>query len=84
MQLRGRGLFLCSNKISLDHPYYNTEVGRKEWDALPDKEKWANGKIYLSHDGTVVKVQLQIDLPKKFHTFLAREEERDGKFNNNS
>ena len=53
MDFRGRGLFLCSNKVSLNHPYYNTETGRKEWENLPDNEKWADGMIKLSDDVVV-------------------------------
>jgi len=81
MQLRERGLFLCSNKIRLDHPHYNTEAGRKEWDSLPDKEKWADGQLRLSDDGTIVEVDANINLPEKFNNFLAREEKRELKFN---
>eukprot|EP00531_Pseudo-nitzschia_arenysensis_P011358 CAMPEP_0116144144 /NCGR_PEP_ID=MMETSP0329-20121206/15835_1 /TAXON_ID=697910 /ORGANISM="Pseudo-nitzschia arenysensis, Strain B593" /LENGTH=213 /DNA_ID=CAMNT_0003639527 /DNA_START=78 /DNA_END=717 /DNA_ORIENTATION=+ len=47
-KLRGRGLFLCSNKVVLNHPYYNTEEGRAEWESLPDSEKWGNGMIRFS------------------------------------
>ena len=80
MSLRGRGLFLCSNKVNLDHPYYNTEVGRKEWDALPDNEKWANGTLCLSEDGSRVEVCASIELPPKFQSFLKNEEQRKEKF----
>lgn len=82
MDLRGRGLFLCSNKVTLDHPYYNTEVGRKEWENLSDDVKWANGMIKLSDDGDkkIVQVSASIDLPGKFDSFLKSEEERAEKF----
>lgn len=76
MSLRGRGLFLCSNKVSLEHPYYNTEVGREEWDNLSDEEKYQNGMIRLSEDGEVVEVHASIDLPEKFNSFLRNEESR--------
>jgi len=78
--LRRRGLFLCSNKVRLDHPYYNTIQGRKEWENLPPIEKWANGTLTLSEDGTnTVEVHASIDLPNKFHSFLAKEMERQKK-----
>ena len=87
MDLRGRGLFLCSNKVTLDHPYYNTKVGRKEWDNLPDGEKWADGRIRLSREGShdgggkgTVQVVAEINLPGKFDSFLRSEEERAEKF----
>jgi len=81
MQLRERGLFLCSNKVCLDHPYYNTKVGREEWDTLPDAEKWAGGKIRLSDDGSTVEMHVSMDLPDKFDSFLSREGARETKFN---
>ena len=79
MSLRGRGLFLCSNKVSLDHPYYNTVEGRAEWDAFPENEKWANGTLALSEDGTTVEVHASIGLPNKFQSFLTKEGERQEK-----
>ena len=78
--LRGRGLFLCSNKVVLEHPHYNTEVGRAEWEALSDKLKWGNGMIRYSEDGTTLEVHARIDLPDKFQTFLATETKRYEKF----
>lgn len=79
MSLRGRGLFLCSNKVSLDHPYFNTAEGRAEWDALPENKKWANGTLALSEDSTTVEVHESIDLPNKFQSFLASESKRQEK-----
>lgn len=78
--LRGRGLFLCSNRVVLEHPYYNTEGGRADWEALPDSEKWANGMIRFSEDGTTLEVHASIDLPDKFQSFLATERKRYEKF----
>ena len=70
-QFRDFGLMLCSNKVSLQHPYFNSAVGRKEWDALDDKDprKYANGMIRLSDDDKVL-VHAEIDLPKKFQEML--------------
>jgi len=79
MELRGRGLFLCSNMVKLDHPYYNTEIGRNEWDNLPDDEKWAGGMIKLSEDCKRVEVHASIELPAKFDSFLNNEAERENK-----
>eukprot|EP00586_Coscinodiscus_wailesii_P012393 CAMPEP_0172508692 /NCGR_PEP_ID=MMETSP1066-20121228/213896_1 /TAXON_ID=671091 /ORGANISM="Coscinodiscus wailesii, Strain CCMP2513" /LENGTH=502 /DNA_ID=CAMNT_0013286787 /DNA_START=475 /DNA_END=1984 /DNA_ORIENTATION=+ len=84
MSLRGRGLFLCSNKVSLEHPYFNTHVGRKEWNALPDQEKYRNGIIRLSKDGQTVEVHATIDLPAKFDNFMNNEQDRHDKFNGDS
>ena len=79
MSLRGRGLFLCSNKVSLEHPYYNSVEGRAEWECLPDDEKWANGFISLSTDGSTVEVHATIELPKKFQSFMLNEGDRQEK-----
>jgi len=79
INLRGRGLFLCSNKVSLDHPYFNTLEGRAEWENLPDEEKWANGTLALSEDGATVEIHARIDVPNKFKSFLGKEEERQEK-----
>ena len=70
-QFRDFGLMLCSNKVSLRHPYYNSAVGRKEWDALDDKDprKYANGMIRLSDDDKVL-VHAEIELPAKFQEML--------------
>jgi hypothetical protein len=87
MDLRGRGLFLCSNKVVLEHPYYNTEVGRKEWENLEDNEKWRDGMIKLSDDSSgnsIVQVNVSIDLPGKFTSFLKTEGERADKFGNDN
>uniref|UniRef100_A0A6V2G5C6 Pseudouridine synthase RsuA/RluA-like domain-containing protein n=1 Tax=Ditylum brightwellii TaxID=49249 RepID=A0A6V2G5C6_9STRA len=80
LRLRGRGLFLCSNRVRLEHPYYNTVKGREEWDALPASEKCASGKLSLSDDGSTVEVHASIDLPDKFLSFLGKETGRHNKF----
>lgn len=77
---RERGLFLCSNKVVVNHPYYNTEIGRKEFDTMSDEKKTAGGMIYFSEIDNLVKVQASIDLPAKFSSFLKREEQRFHKF----
>lgn len=79
MAFRERGLFLCSNHVTLEHPYYNTAVGRKEWEALDDDARYADGMLTLSDDG-IVRVAASIDLPTKFESFLAHEELRSLKF----
>jgi 23S rRNA-/tRNA-specific pseudouridylate synthase len=82
MKLRGRGLFLCSNKVLLDHPYYNTVEGRTEWDMLNDDndEKYAGGRIYLDKTQDIVKVSCEIELPLKFTSLMEWEEDRVNKF----
>jgi hypothetical protein len=79
MAFRERGLFLCSNRVIMEHPYYNTDVGRNEWEALDDDSKFGGGMLSLSQDG-IVRVSASIDLPTKFESFLNREEARSSKF----
>ena len=71
------GLYLCSNAVSLEHPYYNTDSGHREWEALDetDPRKYANGMIRLSHeagsDGRKrILVHVEIDLPERFQQLL--------------
>jgi 23S rRNA pseudouridine1911/1915/1917 synthase len=69
----GRGLMLCSNKIRLHHPYYNTQAGRAEWNALEKETTTGGGILHESNDGMVV-VTASIDLPYKFEKFMQVEE----------
>jgi 23S rRNA pseudouridine1911/1915/1917 synthase len=73
--LRERGLFLCANKVSLDHPYFNTQEGRGEWNNKDFDEKFSGGMIQITDDD-IVQVRVAIELPRKFSTFFAKEDER--------
>jgi hypothetical protein len=79
MKFPDRGLFLCSTRISLEHPYYNSPEGRQVWENLADDRKDSSGKIWLSADDTVM-VTATIDLPNQFENLLKRSEERHDKF----
>mmetsp|Transcript_55808 Transcript_55808/g.167264 ORF Transcript_55808/g.167264 Transcript_55808/m.167264 type:complete len:307 (-) Transcript_55808:148-1068(-) len=79
-RLWNRGLFLCSNEVELEHPYFNTEAGRKEWDAMQLKEKKYDGSMLSLSGRGKVEVRASIDLPKKFKSVLDRDEERAEKF----
>lgn len=75
--LRDKGFYLCSNAVTMEHPYYKTPQGRKEWDAKKDtilKEARGDGvRITEEKDegGNVrVLVHCEIDLPAKFSEFL--------------
>lgn len=68
----GRGLMLCSNKVTLQHPYFNTEEGRIEWEQLDHETKYKSGMLGMCEDNDSVLVNVSIDLPKKFHRVLAR------------
>lgn len=78
MRFRDRGLFLCSTRVSLEHPYYNSPEGRLKWDELVDK----SGQLWLSSSNKVM-VTASITLPVKFSSLLRREEERFAKFHDN-
>ena len=75
MQLRERGLFLCSNRVILEHPYYNSEEGLKEFENLSDGARSAMKGVEQTPDGTVM-VRATIPLPEKFRSFMEREEDR--------
>ena len=73
--LRDNGFYLCSNKVTLEHPFYNTPLGRKEWEANKEKLMKENKKgdsdsrvSITEEDGTVL-VHCEIDLPSKFSEF---------------
>jgi hypothetical protein len=72
IQLRENGFYLCSNRVAIEHPYYNTPHGQSEWAAVREsllREKdFANAKITEEDDGTVW-IQCMIDLPAKFFDF---------------
>lgn len=73
--LRDRGFYLCSNRVTLEHPYYNTKQGRKEWEAnkgelLGNVASGDYGRAILEEgDDGVVMVHCEIDLPTKFNEF---------------
>jgi hypothetical protein len=75
MQLRERGLFLCSSRVTLEHPFYNSEDGRVVFDKIPDSEKARMEGISVAPDGKVT-VAIEIDLPDKFDSFMTRENDR--------
>ncbi|KAL7552174.1 hypothetical protein ACHAWF_015398 [Thalassiosira exigua] len=80
-RLRKRGLFLCSNEICLEHPYYNTPIGRKEWLDSGGRDRVGDQSLVLEDKNTdSVKVQAQIELPDKFESFLRHENARAIKF----
>lgn len=74
MQLRERGLFLCSNRLVLEHPYYNDleESPQEIFARLSSAEKES---MWLSNNGKIM-VTACIDLPEKFSSFLRHEDER--------
>ena len=75
MQLRERGLFLCSNRVTLEHPFYNSEEGRIAFDKLSDDKRNKEKGLWLSKEGKVM-VSVSINIPDKFESFMAREDDR--------
>ena len=80
-----RGLFLCANRVTLEHPFYNSELGRPIWDGLLDDNyaKYANGTVWLHNDHDKVMMTIAIDVPARFNSFLNNEERRYNKFQSN-
>ena len=74
MQLRGNGLFLCSNAVTLEHPFYNSQAGKKEFNKRKLERRIGND-VWVRDDG-VVMVSARIDLPEKFRSFISREDDR--------
>ena len=81
LRLRKRGLFLCANEIELEHPYYNTLAGQKDWINMGQRERYHcdDAVVWEDDEGTVM-VKARIALPDKFDSFLQRENERAIKF----
>lgn len=75
-----RGLLLCSNRILLEHPYYNTPEGRRVWkQGLAREQGPQNGSsssVYYDQTEDLVRVEAAIDLPEKFHKFLRSQRRR--------
>jgi len=72
-----RSLMLCSNKIDIAHPFYNTLSGRREWKTRNQEFREAQAKtesdfsssLYETQEG-LVRVTASIQLPKKFIKFI--------------
>jgi len=75
IRLRQRGLFLCSNGIEIQHPYYNSPSGQKEWSDAMTSEV-----LYKDKATGCIMVNARIDLPDKFNSFLFHENKRAEKF----
>jgi 23S rRNA-/tRNA-specific pseudouridylate synthase len=70
-----RGLMLCSNRLTLFHPYYNSEQGRREWERLDDAAKYQGGSLRLTDSGEV-QVSVHVPVPLKFQKSLEIHEKR--------
>eukprot|EP00978_Attheya_sp_CCMP212_P028162 scaffold96532_cov43-Attheya_sp.AAC.3 len=76
-------IFLCSNEIVVEHPYYNTEQGRIEFQS-GDPTTAAQNTNYTDSiregDDGIIRVHARIDVPPVYTRFLAREERKLQRF----
>jgi len=77
----GRGLMLTSCHIALHHPYYsNTKEGRTKWEKLSSIDNLGvrrlGEKLFQATKDSPVVLEVSVDLPNKFTTFLQTEERR--------
>ena len=81
MCFRDRGLFLCSTKVVVDHPYYNNAETIKQW---PENyiEKFEQCTAMVDEDRLIMTAE--VPLPGKFESLLDHEEERYNKFGKDS
>lgn len=67
--LRDQGFYLCSNRVTLEHPFYNTPQGKSEWAAKREDilgmKKDCND-VHITEEEGVVWVYCKINLPVKF------------------
>ena len=72
--LRENGFYLCSNRVSLPHPYFNSIGGKREWmnvraSLLGDHKCKDGGKYSFTEVDGRVFFHAEIDLPPKFGEF---------------
>jgi hypothetical protein len=81
LRFRERGLFLCSNEIEIEHPFYNTPSGRIEMaESVGVDHVQGNATVQEDERTGMVIVKATIPLPQKFQSFLEREHARASKF----
>lgn len=66
-------------QVTLEHPYFNTANGRKEWVGMKNRGKdptefllrnnFEDGKVHISEENGVVYIHAEINLPNKFYDF---------------
>jgi hypothetical protein len=80
MQLREHGLFLSSNKIILEHPFYDSEEGRKIFHQLSEEQLATMKGLEETPDGKVI-VSVSNPIPDKFESFMTLEEDQYERLN---
>jgi hypothetical protein len=75
MSFRDRGLFLCSTRVVLEHPYYSSDDGTIEEWPQNFMQEYERCTFFTNDDGRPA-MAVEIPLPKKFDSLLNHEEER--------
>jgi hypothetical protein len=60
-------MFLCSNKVTLQHPFYNTPEGKRQWENAPVV---GDNRVKLTEENDTVLLNVEIALPSKFNTMM--------------
>ena len=72
--LRDKGLFLCSNKVTLEHPFHSaTEWTSKLPNDMTSKggsNLNTNGRVSIEENGRTLLINVEIDLPTKFDRMM--------------
>ena len=77
MSFRDRGLFLCSTRVVLEHPFYNNPETFHIWkDEYADKFEQCS--VWKSEEGRLL-MAAEVPLPPKFESLMNHEEERYNK-----
>ena len=73
---------LCSDQITLSHPYYNTESGKAEWESskadehnVNAKKKLDSGMFSEKEHGEII-LTVSVEVPDKFENFIYGQERR--------
>jgi hypothetical protein len=62
-------MFLCSNKVTLEHPFYNTPDGKSKFNADQCPSAGCD-RVSLTQDNGTVLVNVEIGLPQKFISMM--------------
>lgn len=67
-QLRDEGLFLCSNKVTIEHPFYT----QTELNINNDSTNQDAGRVSFTGEDETLLVHVEIDLPQKFNCLMTK------------
>ncbi|KAL7513729.1 hypothetical protein ACHAXN_010996 [Cyclotella atomus] len=69
IELRKDGMFLCSNKVTLEHPFYSTIDGTSKFNTNQSLSSSCD-RVSLTQDDGTVFVNVEISLPQKFRSMM--------------